>query len=79
MPSRRVGNHQFSLHDGTWMDRDYDSSKDRPAVTVIRDSDVYHDLLAKEEKIKPFLTEFPADARVIFVFKDKVYILIPQK
>jgi Putative zinc-finger len=78
VPSRRVGNHQFSLRDGTWMDRDYDPSKDRPAVTVIRDSDVYRDLLAKEEKIKPFLTEFPADVRVIFVFKDKVYILIPQ-
>jgi hypothetical protein len=77
--SRKVGSHQFWLHDGTWMDRDYDSDKGLPVVQVIRDSDVYRDLLAKEEKIKPFLTGFPSDARVIFVFKDKVYILIPQK
>ncbi|HKQ06658.1 MAG TPA: hypothetical protein VJ464_16110 [Blastocatellia bacterium] len=77
--SRKVGSHQFWLHDGTWMDRDYDSGKGLPVVQVIRDSDVYRDLLAKEEKIKPFFTGFPSDARVIFVFKDKVYILIPQK
>ena len=78
-PERKVGDHLFSLRGETWTDNDYDAGKDLPVVTIIRDSEVYRDLLAKEEKIKPFLTGFPADARVLFVFKGTVYSLIPQK
>ena len=77
-PSRRVGNHLFWLRGDVWTDKDYNPHKDMPMVTVIHDSDVYRDLLAKDAKIKPFLTGFPADARVIFVFKGTAYKLIPQ-
>ncbi|MEN3331972.1 MAG: hypothetical protein V7641_1337 [Blastocatellia bacterium] len=76
--SRKVGNHIFLLRSDVWTDKDYSSDKDMPVVIVIRDSDVYRSLLAKEEKIKPFLTGFTADQRVIFVFKGTVYKLIPQ-
>jgi Putative zinc-finger len=77
-PSRKVGNHTFWLRGDVWTDKDYDPNKEMPVVTIIRDSDVYNDLLAKEEKIKPFLTGFTGDARVIFIFKGTVYKLIPQ-
>jgi hypothetical protein len=76
--SRKVGNHIFLLRSDVWTDKDYNSDKEMPVVTIIRDSDVYRDLLAKEAKIKPFLTGFAADQRVIFVFKGTVYKLIPQ-
>lgn len=76
--SRKVGNHIFLLRNDVWTDKDYDPNKELPLNNIIRDSDVYRDLLAKEEKIKPFLTGFAADQRVIFVFKGKVYNLIPQ-
>jgi hypothetical protein len=76
--SRKVGNHLFWLRGETWTDKDYDPNKDMPVVTIIRDSDVYRDLLTKDEKIKPFLTGFAVDARVIFIFKGTVYKLIPQ-
>ena len=77
-PSRRVNNHLFWLRGDVWTDKDYNPHKDMPMVTVIYDSEVYRDLLAKDAKIKPFLTGFPADARVIFLFKGTVYKLIPQ-
>jgi Putative zinc-finger len=77
-PSRRVNNHLFWLRGDVWTDKDYNPNKDMPMVTVIFDSEVYRDLLAKNAKIKPFLTGFPADARVIFIFKGTVYRLIPQ-
>ncbi|HJQ27025.1 MAG TPA: zf-HC2 domain-containing protein [Blastocatellia bacterium] len=79
VPSLKVGGHQFWLHEGTWTDREFDPAKGLPHTQVMRDSDQYRDLLARKEKIKPFLTEFPADARVIFVFDGTVYYLIPQK
>jgi hypothetical protein len=76
--SRKVGNHIFLLRSDVWTDKDYDPNKDMPVVTIIRDSDVYRDLLAKDEKIKPFLTGFAVDQRVVFIFKGTVYKLIPQ-
>lgn len=76
-PSRKIGGHQFWLRGGVWTDKDYNPDRDKP-VTIIRDSEVYRDLIAKDSKIKPFLTYFPVDARVIFKFKGTVYKLIPQ-
>jgi Putative zinc-finger len=78
VPERKVADHLFFLRGGIWTDKDYDSGKDMAVVTIIRDSDVYLNLLAKDEKLKQLLTGFPAEARVIFVFKDTVYKLIPQ-
>lgn len=76
--SRTVGKRLFLLRDNVWTDKDYNPDKDMPVVTIIRDSDNYRDLLAKEEKLKPFFTDFPAEARVIVVFKGTVYKLVPQ-
>lgn len=76
--SRKVNNHIFWLRGDVWTDKDYNPDKEMPLVKVIRDSDVYRDLLAKDEKLNPFFTGFPADARVIFVHKGKAYYLIPQ-
>ena len=75
--SRRIGNHLFSLRGGIWTDKDFNPNKDKP-VTIIRDSEVYHSLLAGDAKIEPFLKGFPHDARVIFKFKGTVYKLVPQ-
>ena len=79
VPSRKVGGHQFWLRDGAWTDGEFDAAKKLPHTQVMRDSDLYRDLLANKEKIKPFLTGFPAEARVIFVFDGVAYFLIPQK
>ncbi|MFL6216485.1 MAG: hypothetical protein ACJ74J_21560 [Blastocatellia bacterium] len=75
--SRRIGNHLFLLRGDVWTDKDFNPDKDKP-VTIIRDSDVYHSLLARDAKIEPFLKGFSHDARVIFKFKGTAYKLIPQ-
>ena len=52
--SRRIGNHLFLLRGDVWTDKDFNPDKDKP-VTIIRDSDVYHSLLARDAKIEPFV------------------------
>jgi len=76
--SRKVNNHIFWLRGDIWTDKDYNPDKQTSLIQVIRDSDVYRDLLEKDGKLNPFFTGFPADARVIFVHKGKAYYLIPQ-
>ncbi len=76
--SRRVGNHVFSFRGGVWVDKEYKPDKDMHITPVVRDSEVYRSLLAKDAKIEPFLKGFPQNARVIFKFKGVVYKLVPQ-
>ena len=76
---KRLGNKRFSLKDDTWTDKDFDPDKDLPIVTVIRDSNVYNELLAKQVGLKPYLGGFPPAERAIIVYKGTVYRLIPQQ
>lgn len=76
---RKLGNKKFSLKDDTWTDKDFDPDKDLPIVTVIRDSNVYNELLAKQVGLKPYLGGFPPAERAIIVYKGTVYKLIPQQ
>ncbi len=69
---------KFSFRDGAWTDKEFDPNKDLPVVTIIRDSNVYKELLSKRPGLKPFLTGFPAAERAIIVYKGTVYKLIPQ-
>ena len=61
-----------------WVDKDYKPGKDVDIRPLVRDSDNYRELLAKDPKIEPFLKGFPHNARVIFKFKGVVYKLVPQ-
>src|SRR6266404_1621688 len=76
---KKLGNKKFSLKDDTWTDKDFDPDKDLPIVTVIRDSNVYNELLAKQVGLKPYLGGFPPAERAIIVYKGTVYKLIPQQ
>jgi len=76
--TRRVGNHVFSFRSGVWVDKEYKPDKDVHITPVVRDSEVYRSLLAKDAKIEPFLKGFPHNARVIFKFKGITYKLVPQ-
>ena len=78
-PDRKVGGRKFWLRDNVWTDKEYNPNKEMPFVPVIRDSDVYRELLSKHSGMKPFLTNFEENATVIFVYKGTVYKLIPQE
>jgi hypothetical protein len=75
----KMGGRKFWLRDDIWTDKDYNPDKEMPIVTIIRDSDVYRELLSKHSGMRPFLTGFAETARVIFVYKGTVYKLIPQE
>lgn len=75
---RRFSGKKFLFRDGAWTDKDFDPNKDLPVVTIIRDSNVYKEVLTKRPGLKPFLTGFPAAERAIIVYKGTVYKLIPQ-
>lgn len=75
---RKLGGKHFFLRGGAWTDKDYDPDKDLPTVTVVRDSNVYKDLLNKRNGLKPIMALFTASERAIIVFKGTVYRLIPQ-
>ena len=68
----------FWLHDNTWTDKDYDPSKEMPSVTIIHDSDVFKEVIAKKSGLKTYLAAFAENERAIIVFKGTVYKLIPQ-
>lgn len=76
---KRLGNKRFSLKNDTWTDKDFDPDKDLPIVTVIRDSNVYTELLATRAGLKPYLGGFAPAERAIIVYKGTVYKLIPQQ
>jgi hypothetical protein len=75
---RKTNGKHFFLRGGAWTDKDYDPDKDLPTVTVIRDSNVYKELLSKRSGLKTIMALFAANERAIIVFKGTVYKLIPQ-
>ena len=75
---RKFSGKKFLFLDGAWTDKDFDPNKDLPIVTIIRDSNVYSEVLNKRPGLKPFLTGFHASERAIIVYKGTVYKLIPQ-
>jgi len=75
---RKFNGKKFLFRDGAWTDKDFDPNKDLPIVTIIRDSNVYLEVLNKRPGLKPFLTGFAAADRAIIVYKGTVYKLIPQ-
>jgi hypothetical protein len=76
---RKVGNKKFWLRGDTWTDKDYSPIKEMPVVTIVRDSDVYRELIAKRAGLKVYLIGFNENDRAILVYKGTVYKLIPQE
>jgi hypothetical protein len=77
-PERKVSGKKFLFKDGAWTDKDYDPDKDLPLVTIVRDSNVYKEVLGKRPGLKPYLAGFAPTDRAIIVYKGTVYKLIPQ-
>lgn len=75
---RKISGKHFLFTGGAWTDKDYDPNKDLPIVTVIRDSNVYKELLSKHSGLKPIMALFTASERAIIVYKGMVYKLVPQ-
>ena len=75
---RKFSGKKFLFKDGAWTDKDFDPNKDLPIVTIIRDSNVYQEVLKQRPGLKPFLTGFHTSERAIIVYKGTVYKLIPQ-
>ena len=75
---RKSNGKHFFFTGGAWTDKDYDPNKDLPTVTVIRDSNVYKELLTKRNGLKSIMALFTASERAIIVYKGTVYKLIPQ-
>ena len=78
LPQRKLGKKTFWLSKGVWTDADYNPSDSLPIVTVVKDSDVYREMLEKNNKLRTFLTGFPGSERAIIVFKGMAYKLVPQ-
>jgi hypothetical protein len=76
---RKVGSKKFWLRGDTWTDKDYSPIKEMPVVTIVRDSDVYRELIARRAGLKVYLTSFNENDRAILVYKGTVYKLIPQE
>ncbi|HKG23611.1 MAG TPA: hypothetical protein VKC34_17045 [Blastocatellia bacterium] len=75
--TRKIGSKTFWLVKGVWTDKKYNSGREQAEITVVRDSDIYGDLMAKHGGLKVFFTAFPSDERVTVVYKDTVYKLVP--
>jgi len=78
LPERKIGGKTFQLQDGVWTDRGFDSNKNMPVVNIVRDSNVYKELMVKQAGLKSYLDAFSENERAIIVYKSKVYKLIPQ-
>ena len=79
LTERRVGNKRFLLKNDTWTDRSFKPDQDLPVVTVIRDSNVYNELLSKQAGLRTYLGGFTGSERAIIVYNGTVYKLIPQQ
>ena len=77
--AKRISKKDFFFRDNTWTDKDFDPGKNLPVVTIIRDSNVYKEVLAKRAGLKPYLDGFSENERAIIVYKGTVYKLIPQR
>lgn len=75
---RKVSGKKFVFKDGAWTDKDFDPAKDLPAVTIVRDSNVYKEVLGKRPGLKPYLAGFAPTDRATIVYKGTVYNFIPQ-
>ena len=75
---RKISGKHFFFTGGAWTDKAYDPDKDLPTVIVIRDSNVYKELLSKHSGLKPIMALFTPSERAIIVYKGTVYKLIPQ-
>ena len=78
LPERKIGGKTFQLQDGVWTDRNFDPNKNVPVVNIVRDSNVYKELIDKQTGLKSYLDAFNEHERAIIVYKGKVYKLIPQ-
>src|SRR5262245_20160905 len=76
---KRVENKRFRLQAGIWTDKDLKPDRDIPAVTLVRDSDVYKSVLEKQPGLRAFLAGFGPDERVIVVYKNITYRILPPK
>jgi hypothetical protein len=77
--AKRISKKDFFFRDNTWTDKDFDPGKNLPVVTIIRDSNVYKEVLVKRAGLKPYLDGFSENERAIIVYKGTVYKLIPQQ
>jgi hypothetical protein len=76
---RKIGKKRFWLRDDIWTDNDYNPEKEMPMVTIVRDSDVFKEVIAKRAALKGYLTGFSETERAIVVYKGTIYKLIPQQ
>ncbi|MEK6301256.1 MAG: zf-HC2 domain-containing protein [Acidobacteriota bacterium] len=75
---RKIGKKRFWLRDEVWTDNDYKPEKEMPMVTLVRDSDVFKEVIGKRPTLKGYLTSFTETERAIVVYKGTIYKLIPQ-
>jgi hypothetical protein len=75
---RKIHKKRFLLRADVWTDKDYNPLKEMPVITIIRDSDVYREVMTKHGGLKPYFAGFGEHDRAIIVFKGTVYKLIPQ-
>ena len=75
---RKIGKKRFWLRDEIWTDNDYKPEKEMPMVTLVRDSDVFKEVIGKRATLKGYLTAFAENERAIVVYKGTIYKLIPQ-
>src|SRR5262249_9211728 len=76
---RRGENKRFRLLAGIWTDKDFKPGREVAAVTLVRDSEVYKSALEKQPGLKGLLAGFGADERVVVVYKNIVYKVVPPK
>lgn len=76
---RRIGKKRFWLRDNVWTDNDYKPEKEMPMVTIVRDSEVFKEVIGKRATLKGYLTGFAETERAIVVYKGTIYKLIPQQ
>jgi hypothetical protein len=77
LPKRETKGKSFWLRDDIWTDKDYNPLKELPVITLVRDSDVYREVLNKRGGLKPYFQLFSGTDRAIVVYKGTVYKLIP--
>lgn len=77
--SRKIRKKTFFLINDVWTDKDFKKDKELPVITLIKDSDVYKEVVAKRPDLLPLFSGFAASEQAIIVYKNTVYKLIPQR
>jgi hypothetical protein len=78
-PERKISGKKFYLLNDVWTDKDYKPEKEMAMVKIVRNSDLYKELLAKRSGLKTFFTQFDEQESAIIVYKDTVYRLVPPE